>query len=85
VKDHQLDNRMESFFLAETTKYLYLMFDPDNFIHNTGGEGTLITRPEGQCVIDAGTYTRLSFRDLLFYFDFNVFLIILFECKPSCK
>ena len=24
---------MESFFLAETTKYLYLLFDPDNFIH----------------------------------------------------
>jgi hypothetical protein len=27
---------MESFFLAETTKYLYLLFDPDNFIHNPG-------------------------------------------------
>lgn len=24
---------MESFFLAETTKYLYLLFDPENFIH----------------------------------------------------
>ena len=24
---------MESFFLAETTKYLYLLFDPDNFLH----------------------------------------------------
>jgi Glycosyl hydrolase family 47. len=24
---------MESFFLAETTKYLYLLFDEDNFIH----------------------------------------------------
>jgi len=29
VKDHQLDNRMESFFLAETTKYLNLMFEPE--------------------------------------------------------
>ena len=25
---------MESFFLAETTKYLYLLFDETNFIHN---------------------------------------------------
>ena len=45
---------MESFFLAETTKYLYLMFDEDNFIHNTGGHGTVINTPGGQCVIDAG-------------------------------
>ncbi|KAK7884738.1 hypothetical protein WMY93_027861 [Mugilogobius chulae] len=28
LRDHQLDNRMESFFLAETIKYLYLLFDP---------------------------------------------------------
>jgi mannosidase alpha-like ER degradation enhancer 2 len=49
---------MESFFLAETTKYLYLMFDPDNFIHNTGGEGTVINTPSGQCVIDTGKYTK---------------------------
>lgn len=24
---------MESYFLAETTKYLYLLFDPDNFLN----------------------------------------------------
>ena len=28
---------MESFFLAETTKYLYLLFDEDNFIHKSNG------------------------------------------------
>ena len=33
VESHQLEDRMESFFLAETTKYLYLLFDKDNFIH----------------------------------------------------
>lgn len=33
VDSHQLDDRMESFFLAETTKYLYLLFDENNFIH----------------------------------------------------
>lgn len=54
VKDHQLENRMESFFLAETTKYLYLIFDTENFIHNTGGRGSVITTPGGQCVVDSG-------------------------------
>lgn len=28
---------MESFFLAETTKYLYLLFDEHNFIHHSNG------------------------------------------------
>ena len=47
---------MESFFLAETTKYLYLLFDEDNFIHNTGGTGDLIHTPNGECIIDTGGY-----------------------------
>ena len=33
METHELDDRMESFFLAETTKYLFLLFDEDNFIH----------------------------------------------------
>ena len=56
VSNHRLANRMESFFLAETTKYLYLLFDEHNFIHNSGGEGTVVNTPNGQCVIDAGGY-----------------------------
>ena len=28
---------MESFFLAETTKYLYLLFDEQNFNHQSNG------------------------------------------------
>lgn len=47
---------MESFFLAETTKYLYLLFDTDNFIHNQGQYGTVIETPHGECIIDAGGY-----------------------------
>lgn len=47
---------MESFFLAETTKYLYLLFDTENFIHNTGNQGTVIETPNGQCVIETGGY-----------------------------
>jgi len=47
---------MESFFLAETTKYLYLLFDPENFIHNRGQHGTVVTSNWGECVLDAGGY-----------------------------
>ncbi|XP_022084077.1 ER degradation-enhancing alpha-mannosidase-like protein 2 [Acanthaster planci] len=56
VRNHKLDNRMESFFLSETTKYLYLLFDPDNFIHNTGGRGDIIQTPHGECVLNSGGY-----------------------------
>jgi len=56
VLTHQLDDRMESFFLAETTKYLYLLFDEDNFIHNPGTYADVIETPHGQCVVDAGGY-----------------------------
>lgn len=47
---------MESFFLAETTKYLYLLFDPDNFLNNDGSSGTVIQVLNGECVMDAGGY-----------------------------
>ncbi|KAJ0179478.1 hypothetical protein K1T71_005190 [Dendrolimus kikuchii] len=56
VRDHRKEDRMESFFLAETTKYLYLLFDPDNFIHNPGIDGTIINTPNGECVVDLGGY-----------------------------
>ena len=56
MNSHTLENRMESFFLAETIKYLYLLFDPDNFIHNTGDHGIKIQTPNGECIIDTGSY-----------------------------
>lgn len=56
VRDHRKEDRMESFFLAETTKYLYLLFDPDNFLNNNGGHGEVIETPNGECVIEAGGY-----------------------------
>lgn len=38
VEDHKQDDHMESFFLAETVKYLWLLFDlavaPDNLVEN---------------------------------------------------
>ena len=56
VRDHTLANRMESFFLAETLKYLYLLFEDDSFVHNTGGRGTVIETTNGECLIDSGFY-----------------------------
>ncbi|XP_074660113.1 ER degradation-enhancing alpha-mannosidase-like protein 2 [Tubulanus polymorphus] len=56
VNNLSLENRMESFFLAETIKYLYLTFDRDNFINADGSRGTLINTPNGECVIGAGGY-----------------------------
>jgi len=36
VLDKSLEDRMESFFLSETLKYLYLTFDTDNYLNNDG-------------------------------------------------
>lgn len=51
-----VEDRMESFFLAETTKYLYLLFSPDNFVLANGSTGTVIQSSHGECIIDAGGY-----------------------------
>ena len=56
VKNHLIEDRMESFFLAETTKYLYLLFDIDNFVHNDGNVASVIKTPHGECIVDAGGY-----------------------------
>lgn len=56
VRDHRTEDRMESFFLAETTKYLYLLFDPENVLNNDGSHGTIIDTPNGECIIEAGGY-----------------------------
>ena len=56
MRNHKQDNRMESFFLSETTKYLYLLFDTENFLHNSGEKGELISTPYGNCIIESGGY-----------------------------
>ncbi|KAM6977337.1 ER degradation-enhancing alpha-mannosidase-like protein 2 [Aplochiton taeniatus] len=55
VRDHKLDNRMESFFLAETIKYLYLLFDPSHFLHG-GGDEWEVGGEGGDCVLGVGGY-----------------------------
>ncbi|CEF62639.1 ER degradation-enhancing alpha-mannosidase-like protein 2 [Strongyloides ratti] len=56
VRDGTIEDRMESFFLAETIKYFYLLFDNDNFIHNDGTSSKIISTDRGQCAIQAGGY-----------------------------
>ncbi|XP_054166132.1 ER degradation-enhancing alpha-mannosidase-like protein 2 [Oppia nitens] len=56
VSDHTIEDRMESFFLAETLKYLYLLFDENNFVHNQGSKGTVINVNGKECIIDSGGY-----------------------------
>ncbi|GMS79020.1 hypothetical protein PENTCL1PPCAC_1195, partial [Pristionchus entomophagus] len=53
VKSGEKENRMESFFLAETIKYLYLLFDDDNFLHNSHS-GRVVQTDRGSCVVEAG-------------------------------
>jgi len=53
--EHSLDNRMESFFLAETVKYLYLLFDPSNPLLNTlNGAHVRIFKNGKRCALGAG-------------------------------
>lgn len=49
---------MESFFLAETLKYLFLLFDEQNFINENGSFGTVIelNNNKQKCVIESGGY-----------------------------
>lgn len=37
VLDRSLEDRMESFFLSETCKYLFLLFDTENFVNKNHG------------------------------------------------
>lgn len=55
VDTHELYDRMESFFLAETCKYLYLLFDEHNFVHSRLAHE--ITCPSWSCTVSELTYT----------------------------
>lgn len=75
---------MESFFLAETTKYLYLLFDPDNFIHNDGRHGKVWNTAGGrECIIDAGGYVFNTGKNkyIRLLLHFSIFLLVCFKLK----
>ncbi|GAO15250.1 hypothetical protein UVI_02006620 [Ustilaginoidea virens] len=56
VRTGEKQNRMESFFLGETTKYMYLLFDPDHalnsldapYVFTTEGHPLVIPRKKGK-------------------------------------
>ncbi|XP_065676424.1 ER degradation-enhancing alpha-mannosidase-like protein 2 isoform X3 [Hydra vulgaris] len=56
VNTHELEDRMESFFLAETTKYLYLLFDEDNFIHKYSSEYFKTESTHDDCFLGSSGY-----------------------------
>lgn len=57
VSDHALEDQMESFFLAETVKYLYLLFDVDNFVNSEGTKPLEAKLNDGsRCLINTAGY-----------------------------
>jgi len=47
VKSKTLEDRMESFVLSETFKYLYLLFDEENRLHSSSLTGKFLFSTEG--------------------------------------
>ncbi|XP_063714231.1 ER degradation-enhancing alpha-mannosidase-like protein 1 isoform X2 [Symsagittifera roscoffensis] len=47
VKSKTLEDRMESFVLSETFKYLYLLFDEENELHSSNMAGKFLFSTEG--------------------------------------
>jgi hypothetical protein len=45
VLNGTLEDKMESFFLSETLKYLYLLFDPDDEVYEHGRYVTITREP----------------------------------------
>ncbi|GAB0132467.1 hypothetical protein EsDP_00000902 [Epichloe bromicola] len=68
VRTGEKQNRMESFFLGETTKYMYLLFDPDHplnkldaaYVFTTEGHPLII--PRGKNAFAAAPAARLRRR-----------------------
>ena len=57
VNSHLLEDRMESFFLAETLKYLFLLFAPDShFFFNSGNRGVVVNVSGFECILQTGGF-----------------------------
>ena len=54
VIDGRRADRMESFFLAETLKYLYLLFDPDHWMNQKTYDAEILNvEGVGQCQLSS--------------------------------
>uniref|UniRef100_A0A674AEJ6 alpha-1,2-Mannosidase n=1 Tax=Salmo trutta TaxID=8032 RepID=A0A674AEJ6_SALTR len=62
VVDKSKEDRMESFFLSETCKYLYLLFDDDNPLHKS--ENKYIFTTEGHVVPIDARFREKQWNDL---------------------
>uniref|UniRef100_A0A4W5P2G7 alpha-1,2-Mannosidase n=1 Tax=Hucho hucho TaxID=62062 RepID=A0A4W5P2G7_9TELE len=62
VVDKSKEDRMESFFLSETCKYLYLLFDDDNPLHKS--ENKYIFTTEGHVVPIDERFREKQWNDL---------------------
>ncbi|KAG9332666.1 hypothetical protein JZ751_014764 [Albula glossodonta] len=63
VVDKSKEDRMESFFLSETCKYLYLLFDEDNPLHKS--ENKYIFTTEGHVVPIDKRFHEKQWKDML--------------------
>ncbi|KAG0294872.1 alpha mannosidase-like protein [Linnemannia gamsii] len=60
VVDRKLEDRMESFALSETFKYLYLLFDEENILHQELKDSNFVFTTEGHVLALANKYLDLS-------------------------
>ncbi|XP_054137142.1 ER degradation-enhancing alpha-mannosidase-like protein 1 isoform X1 [Melozone crissalis] len=63
VVEKTKEDRMESFFLSETCKYLYLLFDEENPVHRSGNKFMFTT--EGHVVSVDGRFRSSLWEDIL--------------------
>ncbi|XP_036390334.1 ER degradation-enhancing alpha-mannosidase-like protein 1 [Megalops cyprinoides] len=63
VVDKSKEDRMESFFLSETCKYLYLLFDEDNPLHKS--ENKYIFTTEGHVVPIDKRFREKQWKDMM--------------------
>ncbi|KAF9935279.1 alpha mannosidase-like protein [Linnemannia zychae] len=56
VIDRKLEDRMESFALSETFKYLYLLFDEENILHQELKDSNFVFTTEGHILALANKY-----------------------------
>ena len=58
VQTKEKEDRMESFFLSETIKYLYLLFDDANVLHNKAWNHVFTTQVCWRCALSVPALQR---------------------------